>query len=319
MYKVSIIIPHYNSLDTLNRLLASIPLWDISLQVIIVDDKSKANQFEELETRYGGEYFNLSILQNDTEKKGAGVCRNIGLDYAKGDWVLFADGDDYFVPMFYETVKSYVESTADVVYFSPESLEEDGKEPSKRHEQYEVLIKNYLKEPNDTNELMLRYKFYVPWSKLYRREFLVENQIQFDETSVANDVMFSVKTGYHMNSFEVTDERIYCWMQKKGTLTTLINEEAYDTRLAVYINYCQFLFERLNEKQVKLLDLTGRGYLVTGIKHQFGLLKILKIGYVLQKNHIGIFDRKYMNPMFVIQRIRFNYGVYKNEKKFYSK
>ena len=89
----SIIIPHYNIPELLQRCLNSIP--DLpSFQVIIVDDCSDGKI---VDFRYfpGMERENVKCIFLK-ERHGAGFARNLGLRYACGKWVLFADADDFF-------------------------------------------------------------------------------------------------------------------------------------------------------------------------------------------------------------------------------
>lgn len=96
MYKISIIIPHYNSTLSLKYLLSTIPDKP-EIQVIVVDDRSTLDneRYDKLIKTVRRE--NILFLRNTSENKGAGVCRNIGLNYAKGEWILFSDSDDYFI------------------------------------------------------------------------------------------------------------------------------------------------------------------------------------------------------------------------------
>ena len=93
--KLSIIIPHYNRPHYLRTLLLSIPHLE-EIQVIVVDDKSTEYQqeYECLKKEFSDR--NIEFYDND-EVKSAGTCRNIGLRHAAGDWLLFADSDDYFI------------------------------------------------------------------------------------------------------------------------------------------------------------------------------------------------------------------------------
>src|SRR5699024_8730524 len=142
MIELSIIIPHYNSVTTLIKLLNSIPVKK-NIEVIVIDDRSN-NDLEKLEELYSCESFkHVKFLENNSIKKGAGVCRNIGLNNSSGEWVLFADADDYFVGDFYGKVSKYFSSNYDVVFFRPTSIELDTDEESDRHTIYENLLLNF--------------------------------------------------------------------------------------------------------------------------------------------------------------------------------
>ena len=108
----SIIIPHYNIPELLQRCLNSIP--DLpSFQVIIVDDCSDGKI---VDFRYfpGMERENVKCIFLK-ERHGAGFARNLGLRYACGKWVLFADADDFFHKDFYNIISAYEKSSYEVV------------------------------------------------------------------------------------------------------------------------------------------------------------------------------------------------------------
>ena len=110
----SIIIPHKGIPDLLMRCLRSIPVSE-DIQVIVVDDNSAdadtyLDKYPELSRPY------LEFIRTKTGG-GAGYARNVGLDRAKGKWLLFADADDFFVEDMHDIISSYVDSEADVIYF----------------------------------------------------------------------------------------------------------------------------------------------------------------------------------------------------------
>ena len=108
----SIIIPHKNIPQLLQRCLDSIPIRD-DVQVIVVDDNSdtdKAN-FDNFPKQKGKNYeYYLT-----KEGKGAGYARNVGLEHAKGKWVMFSDADDYFLPSFDNILNENQTSNADIL------------------------------------------------------------------------------------------------------------------------------------------------------------------------------------------------------------
>ena len=100
----SIIIPHKNTPELLNRLLNTIP-EDDCIQVVVVDDNSNPS-LKPLSFRKNVEV----ILLDANQSKGAGKARNVGIERAVGKWLLFADSDDFFVENFLFTLNRYKDS-----------------------------------------------------------------------------------------------------------------------------------------------------------------------------------------------------------------
>jgi glycosyltransferase involved in cell wall biosynthesis len=316
MVKVSIIIPHYNSIESLEKLLLSIPKID-EIEIIVVDDRSNNNLEKHSALMKSNMFSHVIFMDNNTNKKGAGVCRNIGFKRAKGEWVLFADADDILLDNFYETVKQYFKTNNDVIFFTPTSIESQTGDISDRHETYEKIIVNYIQKNDYEAKLFLRYRFLVPWSKLIRTNFLKKNRIYFDEVIASNDVMFSTKVGYYMKKFEVSNKVIYCVTRNIGSLTVNISENVFDARLMVHISYCNFLRSNLNSKELKYFDIKGSGYILSVIKYRLGLKKILSTYSLLHQEKIKIFDFKFFNPVYTIKKIVYHYRIYKKNKKYF--
>jgi len=243
---LSIIIPHFNGSDLLETLLASIP-QDKKIQTIVVDDKSDLSHVEAIEKLKSR--FNFEFYKND-KFKSSGLCRNIGLEKAKGKWIIFADSDDYFVDGFYEKVSKYFDSDKDIVFFSPTSQYIDTGEVADRHLSFKKIIEDYLKDKNKKNEFFLRYNFISPWSKLIKKDFLDSYKIRFDEGPIgAEDVMLSTYIGYFMKNFDVNTDVIYCRIVRYGSITRVFNEYQFDIRLKARISRINFLKENLSEKE----------------------------------------------------------------------
>ena len=138
----SIIIPHKEIPDLLMRCLQSIPVSE-DIQVIVVDDNSAdadtyLERYPELSRPY------LEFIRT-TKGGGAGYARNVGLDHAKGKWILFADSDDFFVEDMYDIICSYVDSETDVIYFKSNSvLSADINREAKRNAHVNKIINQYL-------------------------------------------------------------------------------------------------------------------------------------------------------------------------------
>lgn len=247
--KLSLIIPHYNAYKTLDRLLASAQQFN-GIEIIVVDDKS--GNIPEV-SRIANKYNNVRMYHNTTAKKGAGVCRNIGLQHATGEWLLFADSDDYFIEEAAATVASAinfsVNEAVDVVYFSATSRFDDTNEVADRHYHTQEMVRDYLSRKDQR----IRYSFNEPWSKLIRHQCIKENNITFEETLVSNDVWFSIKLGLHADKIHAIDKAIYCVTRSKGSLTTIYNPEIRKLRLEVHLRCNDYLTQHGKAKYCESL------------------------------------------------------------------
>ena len=277
-YRYSIIIPHYNSAKTLMRLLESITT-KADIQIIIVDDNSSTDMGE------AGDYIKnrlqCEFYVNETGIQSAGACRNIGLSHAKGEWILFADADDYFVEGFIGVIDRWYDSGHDFIMFVPTSADEIGGELSDRHIRYEKLIREYQESPNRQNELNLRYRFDPPWSKMIRRRYLEAHQIGFETVPAANDVMFSARLSYHAASFGVADETIYVVTKSRTSLKHAPGVEQFLLRKEAFVRQYRFLRQNMKRDDWKLLGLSGDPYLYTILRKGYGwdVLRATYIGF----------------------------------------
>lgn len=88
-YKFSIIIPNYNKEEYVRETLDSIFNQTYkNIEVIVIDDGSTDKSIEIINE------FDVKLFH--TNRKRAGGARNVGLDNATGDYILFLDSDDYF-------------------------------------------------------------------------------------------------------------------------------------------------------------------------------------------------------------------------------
>lgn len=218
MYNFSIIIPHYNIPNLLRRCLRSIPERN-DIQVIVVDDQSDdrdeyQNTIPELHAN------NVEFYVVD-EKRGAGHARNIGLKYAKGKWLIFADADDFFSDEFDEILNEYVDASEDIIYFNTQSCYSDDISVTYGRS-YDILFKEYGKT-GDRRWLSVCYP--QPWGKIVSHRLVVENNINFQETIANNDLLFSIKTGTLATNIQVVDKSLYWYTFRKGSLTNDTKEE----------------------------------------------------------------------------------------------
>lgn len=115
---ISIIIPSFNRAALIGKTLDSIivqtyPNWEC----IVVDDGSSDNTIEVVQS-YVNQDTRFALYQRERLPKGAPTCRNIGLEYAKGQYIIFFDSDDLFVENCLERrVKATQEQALDFYVF----------------------------------------------------------------------------------------------------------------------------------------------------------------------------------------------------------
>lgn len=297
--KISIIIPHYNDFNGLTTLLESIPNID-AIQIIIVDDHSSIG-FEDFTKHIAELNRNNVETYLNTGDRSAGSCRNIGLKYARGEWVLFADSDDYYVNDAFDTIMELCKQKEDIIYIKPTSIILPDGIPGNRHISYEKMLLNYLICKEKNTEIILKSGFIVPWSKMYRRKFLAENNIMFENVRWSNDVMFSVRSAFSAKNILAIDKEIYCVTRKKGSLTTQKNKEEYRTRCEVYIRKYLFLENLLSKKELKYAVSAPIGKIFKALSQGYGLNMAKYLVHRYHEENIPLFF--------------FSYGTIKNALK----
>lgn len=290
---LSVIIPHYNTPDLLQKLIDSIPHIE-DIQIIVVDDRSDmhVDKLECLKDKYKD---HVEFYRNDDLSKGAGTCRNIGLRHADGKWILFADSDDFFLEGMYDAVSAYFDSEFDVVFFRPTSIYYDTGEISDRHITFEKYMDAYLANPTRENLLRLKISLSSPWSKLIRHELLHQHDIWFDEVLHFNDMMFSVKAGHYSKNIAVSEKVIYCIVKITGSLTMQISWDAYEIRLQEYLKVCDFLKEHYSLKDLKAMHYTGMSRLYIALKHHYGIKKYMFVIKAFREHGIPLFSLDQIN------------------------
>ena len=309
MTSLSIIIPHYNAAATLARLLATTPRRD-DIEIIVVDDKSQPQQVAAVK-QLAADY-SFTLIENKTARKGPGIARNIGIEQAQGDWYFFADNDDFLLENFYEKVQPYFESDNDVVFFCPISQYPDGTEAN-RHSLYKKVFNDYNNNPSRKHILQLKFLASAAWFRLIRAELIRQNNIAFDETMTGEDIMFSAKVGYFMKQFAVSQDKIYCVIRRKNSVTTKRNEKILMDGLNKVIERYKYVSEKIPATEMKQLDFGGYDMVRSAL--QSPELSAWKVFLMLRKNGVptitlrviaGIMQR-YLSPAQLWAKIKWRY------------
>lgn len=233
----SFIIPHHNTPELLKRLVDSIPRRD-DVEIIVVDDNSVEEK-------------RANVVRNDVQTfyidkehtKGAGRARNVGLENAKGKWLIFADSDDFFSEAISDLLDKYKDSESDIIYFKVMGRDSDTLKTVSRGMNYNNYLDKFKSKQNEISEDMLKYFHVVPWCKIIRRSLVADNNIKYEEVRYSNDVMFVTRTAHCANKIEVADVVAYNVTIRSGSLITQKNPESRKCRFDVSMRRLRFLWD----------------------------------------------------------------------------
>ena len=213
MYNYTVIIPHKNCQDLLQRALDSVPEKD-DIQVIIVDDNSDPGKVDF--NNFPGLNRPNTIVVFDKSGKGAGRARNIGLSKIENNtkWVTFLDSDDFFVENADAIFEKYINNTNDLIVFHCDSVYSDTLKPANRHVEWNKKLLKAKKEPE-----LVRFKLDGPVAKFISYNVIKSNSLKFEEIRVGNDAMFSLQVGICSNTVEVSDSLLYVMSVRENSLT----------------------------------------------------------------------------------------------------
>ncbi len=181
---LSLIVTTYNIEDFVEECLDSVLAQTLTdMEIIIVDDGS-SDSTPDIIRRYAEKDDRIRpILMEQNTIGGVASGANAGLDAATGEYIGFADGDDYLEPTMFEELVSaaqtYGTDLAMCQYMESVGEEKTLQEPaeSRRWDRFPETQRFDLDRPADTITI-LRF-IAVPWRKIYTRKLIEENKIRF--------------------------------------------------------------------------------------------------------------------------------------------
>lgn len=222
MVKVSVVLPVYNVEPYLRDCMDSIVNQTLEdIEIICVNDGSPDNSLAIL-NEYAAKDDRISVY--DQENGGHAVATNRGIDLATGDYLFLMDSDDILDLRALElTYEKAIEKEVDFVLFKAINYEDE----NDRYYETEVysmdkiaaVVGEDVFDYNDIKELMFE-AIVTPWSKLFKRDFIMKNNIRFPEGLIFEDNVFfyeallSAKRIYFLKEFLF----IRRWYPKSSTM-----------------------------------------------------------------------------------------------------
>lgn len=223
---ISVITALYNTEAYIGQCLESLLAQTFQdFEVIVVDDCStdkSAAIVAEIAPKFEGR---LKLIRLKKNSGFPGLPRNTAMNGAKGKYIAFLDSDDFYKPdaleKFYNTAE---ETDAEVIhaekYFS---FDEEGNDKGIITFQKAPFVTEPTLEPEDIGERIKRFVSYQTlwWgiNKLFRRDFLVKNHIQFPNITAWEDLVLIFHALMRAQKYVRVPDVVYCYRLRKNSLS----------------------------------------------------------------------------------------------------
>ncbi len=264
--KLSFIVPIYNVAGWLPQCLDSLLAQpEPAMEILLVDDGSTdeslavCREYEKKDSR-------IQVFHQSNQ--GANVARNKGLAEAEGKWVCFIDGDDWIEETFCSALDEYFSSSYDVILYSYYNVNGDVKKraPSgsdriefqeKDFPELQIALLNRL-GPYKYNHNCLNPV--SCWNKVYRREFLMENQIRFvPEIQKLQDLTFNIQVYEHARSGLYVNKALYNYRFNPASVTNRYQPDIVHKFDVIH----EFLTPFIKDKQAPIFESAYRERVAT--------------------------------------------------------
>jgi glycosyltransferase involved in cell wall biosynthesis len=301
MKRLSILIPHYNRPHLLSVLLQSIPN-DPEIEVLVCDDLStkEIEEYNALKTQFP----QVKFYSNTTGNKGAGAARNLLMDLAKGEFVLFADSDDFFETDFLVKARFYFNQDFDLVFFRSRSVYLDTEIDGHRADTYNGLVEDFLKQKSQISEDRCRFEIPVVWAKLIRRSVIQDHNLKFDLILGSEDVIFSLKVGLIANKVIADESTIYVVTRNHESLSMIQSRETYDTQFEILLQRSAFLKANLVPERYATIRFPSVSFILIAIKRHYPLRDVLLNIRRMHQNGLRLLPKGFYKPTVILKNIR---------------
>ena len=289
-YKISIIIPVFNVEEYLDNAFQSILSQTFgfdNLEVIFVDDCSTDNSGDIID-KYADEYDNICSLHLELNSGVAGKPRNVGVEHATSEYLMFLDPDDVFThnacEILYDKATKY---NADIVGGLNTVFNSDGFKKIDSsyvykcftdHDEKPEIRKQKTNDILNTPNFELRidtYKdlnsiigMYALWTKLFKTSLIKENNIKFAEFVPAEDSIFLLSSILHAHGMVFVNDVITEYNNIRTgdnkSVSHQISKERIFERIGVYYKMYDICREMCEEELfIKHLLINKLNYFLT--------------------------------------------------------
>lgn len=267
--KLSIIVPVYNIAHYLNDCVQSVLAQSFQdWELVLVNDGS-TDQSPMLCEEWAKKDMRIRVVHKTNG--GLSDARNAGLLEAKGEYIHFLDGDDYYTSD--EVVQTLMEQVEKYQY--PDTLlfcridryEDTGREKLERP--YDTDFINHASSTTIIFEHLLRTQRFNMSAclQLLRRDCLLENQVFFEKGLLSEDVDWSIALWQCIQTVKAVNYYGYCYRHRSGSITMTLS-------IRTYKSY-QYMFKKWQAKlcsqkrEIDVLQLKYLAYLYPTLVYNY--------------------------------------------------
>lgn len=246
--KISIVVPIYNIENYLPETLNSILNQSMieEMEVLMIDDGSTDNSKDIVE-EYALDYDNFFAFHKSNE--GPSIARNLGIELAKGEYVMFLDSDDIILPDRCEKLYGLAKKN------DSDFVGSFGKRLTRYNFYGSLIYNNAYKNIEDQKENVIFEEMpELIWdtfctNKLYKKSFLDENDIRFIPKMKYEDIPFALEAYCLGNNVSLTKDTSYLWRIRQETNSSLTQQhqryENFEDRIKM-IRLCYDMSQKRN-------------------------------------------------------------------------
>jgi len=238
---LSIVIPVYNVEEYIEKCILSCSNQDISksdYEIILVNDGSPDNSLEICE-RLEKETKNITIISQ--ENRGLSGARNTGLRHSKGEYVWFVDSDDWIENNCLKSiVKEINRYTSDIFWLGHDVVAND--------KVIDAFIPDALEEPISGEDFFvnhLKNQFYI-WKFVYKRAFLLENDLTFYEGILYEDLEFTPRALHVSKTCYTLPSVYYHYLMRDGSIINNVKPKNIEDRFFI----CKRLLDKIENTKI---------------------------------------------------------------------
>lgn len=288
---VSIIIPAYNVEKYIEQCLETVinQKTKYSYEIICINDGSTDKTINILE-----KYQNKIKIIN-TKNSGPGTARNIGLENAKGQYIMFVDADDYVRDDFIEKmINAIIENDADISICNFCRFSNDSKIEKVNKGRNKIYLKNEM-------EQVLLMEFHS-CNKAFKRELIEKNK--YPENILFEDVVSISQCIIDANKIVKIEDYLYYYRRTKDSITNNLTDTNYDIIQALNLITDKFV-ENGYEEEIEFLNINNLlvDLAIKVLKAKKGINEYLKIVNEVNKNYPRWYKNKHIKGTKITKRM----------------